>query len=351
LNTSGLISSSYTNAYALYVGTKILGLNTTTIDSQPIFPIPQSNAATSSEWLFFTEEASLRLALLGRLHGNYLPIKFPLHLLDDKWAFAEWLDSEDGLVKGLQQWSLAERDKVNFPVLLKARHSWIERVKLPRGWICGCSKELETNLSVLIKEGNDPKHFFLQEWLGNKQCRVVSVCGFHDSQNTRRNLVAIVERTASHTKGLSCSAAVQSIDDEWLLIDSTAKILNKLDFTGPYEMEYLVVNGRTLVLELNPRFWMQHAIFLKNGNGLIKRYLGQDTNKDHLVSKISNVIWIDGLYLISSILHLRVYFTLFVVAQLFNRNQEIIIWPNISMAFRVIFRIAFKKLQCKFFAR
>ena len=159
-----------------------------------------------------------------------------------------------------------------------------------------------------------------------------------------------MERIASHTKGLSCSAAVQTIVDEWLLIDSTTNILNKLDFIGPYEMEYLIVNGRALVLELNPRFWMQHAIFLKTGNGLIKRYLGQDTHKDHLISKINNVIWIDGLHLIFSIFQLRINFIAFIFRKLLKCNQEIIIWPNISMAFRIILRMGLKKLQCKFFS-
>ena len=160
-------------------------------------------------------------------------------------------------------------------------------------------------MTTLKREGLNPAYFFLQEWLGDLHCRVISVCGFHDSKNSRRNLVAVVERIASHTEGLSCSAAVQTIEDQWQLVDKTTAILNSLDFTGPYELEYLIVGERELVLELNPRFWMQHAIFLNNGNGLIKRYLNLDTERDREIHKINNVIWIDGLHLVLSIMRFQ----------------------------------------------
>ena len=344
-----LIFSSYTNAYAIYEGAKQLGVFAATTDSDPAFPIPLMTAAHRTDWLFFTEEASLRRALNGELEGNYLPSQFPLHLLDDKWAFVEWMNGVEGLAKGLRQWSLAERNQVTYPCLLKAKHSWAESVKLPRGWVCHSAQELEHRLISLKTEGLNPAHFFLQEWLGDFQCRVISVCGFHDSKNSSRNLVAVVERVAAHTDGLSCSAAVQTIDDQWQLISKTTAILNALDFTGPYEMEYLVVGQRALVLELNPRFWMQHAIFLKTGNGLIKRYLGIDNEDDKKNADIKNVVWIDGLHFIISICRFRIDFLLFVMKKLLEKDQKIILWPSLLVAIRVTGRMVLKKYKPSLF--
>ena len=343
-----LIFSSYTNAYALFKGIRCLGIDAATTDSEATFPIPKEAAATKADWLFFTEEASLRRALTGELVGNYLPRQFPLHLLDNKWTFVEWLNEVKGLTKGLRQWPLSERRQVTYPCLFKAKHSWAESVKLPRGWVCRSPQDVEECLASLKTLNLNPDHFFLQEWLGDLQCRIVSVCGFHDSKNNLRNLVAVVERIASHTDGLSCSAAVETIDDEWEIIDKTSAILNDLDFNGPYEMEYLVVGDQALVLELNPRFWMQHAIFLKNGNGLIKRYLSVDTAKDHELTGISNVVWIDGLHLIFSLLRFKTDFVSFAIRQLFKKNQQVIIWPSPPMAFRVVGRMGLKKFKSRF---
>lgn len=349
MKKKSLIFSSYTNAYAIYKGVQSLGVDAATTDSDATFPMPSQMAATKADWLFFTEEASLRRALTGELTGNYLPRQFPLHLLDDKWALVQWLDGMDGLAKGLRQWSLAERNQVTYPCLLKAKHSWAESVKLPRGWVCHSAQELEHRLISLKTEGLNPAHFFLQEWLGDFQCRVISVCGFHDSKNSSRNLVAVVERVAAHTDGLSCSAAVQTIDDQWQLISKTAAILNALDFTGPYEMECLVVGQRALVLELNPRFWMQHAIFLKVGNGLIKRYLGIDTEDDKKNADIKNVVWIDGLHFIMSIFRFRIDFLSFVMKKLIKKDQKIILWPSLLVAIRVTGRMVLKKYKTSLF--
>jgi hypothetical protein len=342
-----LVFSSYMNAFAIYIGAASLGVKVVTTDRSATFPMPARVGGTKAEWLFFTEEGSLRRALTGQLEGNFLPREFPLELLDDKWAMAQWLSGKPGLTRGLLQWRFADRDQVNYPCLLKARHSWAGAEKLPRGWVCQSAHELDDRIGLLAAGGYNSEHFFIQEWLGDSQSRVISACGFHDSRNRRRNLVALVERIASHTQGLSCSAAVKTIDDEWELRGKTADILDALDFTGPYELEYLVVGERVLVLELNPRFWMQHAIFLKDGNGLIKRYLGMDTEQDHGHPSLMQLVWIDGIHLVMSLLRFKVDFIAFTIIQKFRTSQKVMIWPSLPVAVLVVARMAWGKLQEK----
>jgi hypothetical protein len=342
-----LTFSSYTNAYAIYIGTQSLGIDTFTTLHQKPFPIPSNSDEIKADWLLFTEEFSLQKALSGEISGKYLPLSFPSNLLDDKWALADWLLKSKILVRGLNQWQLDQLDLIPFPCLLKSRRSWQGDVKLPRGWICHTRHEAEQYLRELEKFEDWANVFFFQEWLGEQKSRVISVCGFHDAKNPSRNLTAIVERIASHTAGLSCSAAVHTISDDWNLQEKNAAILDNLAFTGPYEMEYLVIGERVVVLELNPRFWMQHAIFLIRGNGLIKRYLGLETEGDKQINKVDDVVWIDSIHLLVSMTRLNFAPLFLVFKKYFERGRQILLWPSIPMATFVIARMVYAKIRVK----
>lgn len=323
--------SSYINAYTIYKGVESVGISFATADEKPVLPIPIHPSVSQEDWLFYTEEASLRRALIGELVGHYLPRNFPLPLLDDKWALAEWLAANPSLCQGLKQWKLCDT-LVVFPCLVKSKHSWQNQEKLPRGWICRNGSDLQSALALITREGYAPEAFFIQEWLGDGPCRVISVCGFHDTHDQTRNLVAVVERIAAHTEGLSCSSAVETIPDEWGLIDQTKAILDALSFVGPYEMEFLVVGDRVLVLELNPRFWMQHAIFLVAGNGLIKRYLNLETENDLQQRIIQNIVWIDGIHLVKCVMHFKVNDVRLVLNKCLIEGKQVVIWPSLRVS-------------------
>ena len=70
------------------------------------------------------------------------------------------------------------------------------------------------------------------------------MCGFHDYQDKSRKIYAVVERIASYAEGLSSSAAVETIEDEWQLNSRTDAILNAMHFTGPFELVYLISESR-----------------------------------------------------------------------------------------------------------
>jgi hypothetical protein len=332
MGTKALISTSYINGYAIFQALKKLGIHAFALDANSGLPMPAKPHLSEADYLFFTEESSLRLALTGKLDGYYLPQHFPLHLLDDKWAFVEWLNEYESLPNGLKQWTLDQCSCVTYPCLLKAKHSWVNSVKIPRGWICYTRYDLDKSLFNLYSSEYSPTDFFIQEWLGDFNCRVISVCGFFDSQNHHRDLVAVVERIASHTKGLSCSSAIQTVNDQWNLVADTSLILDQINFTGPYEIEYLILGDNKFVLELNPRFWMQNSIFLDFGNGLVKRYLGLDADKDHAFDRLNNVVWIDGIHLIYSLLCFRVAYLLPVIYMLIKRSPHVTIFPSLPLS-------------------
>lgn len=323
--------TSSINAFTLYKAARALNIELFTTEKNPIYPIPQQELQPEPAWLLFTEEYTLGQALKGELKGQFLPQQFPSALLDDKWAFAVWLESKQDLTTGLRQWSLDEQASLVFPCLLKAKHSWQGSIKLPRGWICRCEQEVQQSLEQLKQLGLDRSAFFFQEWLGDQEHQNISVCGFHDSQNHARNTTAIVKRLLSHQQqGLSCAAMVETIPDQWDLHTKTKQILDALAFVGPYELEFMLTPQQLVVLELNPRFWMQHAIFLPRGNALLKRYFALDSSADQQEHNLENLVWIDGLHFIKALLTgnwqiLKVY-----ARKRFIDRRETLIWPPLS---------------------
>lgn len=266
-------------------------------------PLPLRRAEDRVAWHFFTEERSLRRALTGELEGRFLPVSFPLTLLDDKWAFAVWLASESTGPQGLAQWRLEDADKAAFPVLLKSRHSWVGQRKIPRGWVCANPEVLEQRLRQVVMLGLEPAWFFLQQWLGDVPMRLVSVAGFFDADDASRHLTCVTERLASYGDAPSSSALLVTVNDDWGLIAAAHRVLERLAYRGPYEMEFVLQGNEALILELNPRFWMQHGLFTVSGNGLVLRYLGLDEQADRQPLVLpAGIQWVDGFWALRRIL-------------------------------------------------
>lgn len=332
------------NAYTLYKAAKALNIEVFTTEENPSYPIPYQTPDNEQAWLLFTEEHTLGQALQGQLIGRFLPPQFPPSLLDDKWAFAAWLASNKDLPAGLRQWAIDDKPPPAFPCLLKAKHSWQGSIKLPRGWICRSEHDVQQHLQQVTKMGLSYQAFFFQEWLGDQDHQNISVCGFHDSQNHSRNTTAIVKRLLSHHQGLSCAAMVETIPDQWDLRTKTTQVLDALAFVGPYELEFMVAKGQVVILELNPRFWMQHAIFLASGNGLLKRYFALDSIADQQHQILENIVWIDGLYFTKAILTGRWQILRLYTQRRFLARRKTLIWPPLRTSVFTLVRRFLSKL-------
>jgi hypothetical protein len=101
------------------------------------------------------------------------------------------------------------------------------------------------------------------------------------------------------------------------------------------------------VLELNPRFWMQHALFLSSGNGLIKRYIGLDNEHDRKITVLDDMVWVDGLHLIKAIVTVDFSFVHLVARKFFAKDKKVLIWPSLPIAVYVWLRIMRRKLVSK----
>lgn len=240
--------------------------------------------------LFFTEEDSL-LKYIDRTEFHFYPKAIDKTLLDNKLRQAEIVES-----LGIEPipYEAHEGTPKYYPIYLKSIHSWRDGRKLPRGFICSCDQDYKDALIKIKKLGLTEKHFFYQKLLKSPLDHNISVSGFFDSSNPRRNLLIVTRKVLGNTGKISTGEIVETIQDPSSLIDKTTTILKKINYTGPFEMEfyYEEQDRRYYFLELNPRFWMQHGIFSDFfDNGLMKRYLDIDQEEDWFSYPYRHIVW------------------------------------------------------------
>jgi hypothetical protein len=96
---------------------------------------------------------------------------------------------------------------------------------------------------------------------------------------------------------------------------------------------------------------MQHSIFLRSGNGLLKRYLDLDGDKDYEITEIKNVVWIDGVHLVRCVLQLKIGFPLYALKCMCNKSLSVTICPPVCVAVLVLARLLLKKISPALYSR
>jgi hypothetical protein len=285
------------NAWSLDRGLRRLGQSLSVHGTKPDLMSVTSGEPAPGSTLFFTEEQSLeRYASAERLREGFRHyprrIEWPV---DDKLEFAvraqragvepvPWRSLEDGPPPG--------------PVLLKSRHSWRETRRLPRGYLVEGNAAARERLAGLADEGLRPEWFFWQRYVPGAEGECISVSGFWDAARPSRALVMVTRKVLNTDGVLGTGLAVSTVPDPADLRDRSARLLDDLGYQGPFELEFLrdPASGAWWVLELNPRFWLQHGLFVvARGNGLIRRYLDLDDASAPAVD-VGGVpwLWIDG---------------------------------------------------------
>lgn len=284
----GVVSTSWSNAWTLRQACLECGVDLRRADEKGWYPLPKASPTTAdSDWLFFTEEESLTHALKSELPNPYWPRTFPLELLDDKLAFYQWCTKQD---QPTVPTSDLEELPTSFPCLVKARRSWWQGQAVPKGWVCYSQGQFEQVLRDLPL----PREFFVvQPWLNGSDGAEYSVGGFFDHTDPSNRLLTVVKKLDVNPRPGTIGACLTVADPEDL-INRTISMLESLNYIGPFEMQFIVSSGRHLVLELNPRFWLQHGVFMVHGNGLVRRYLGLLPAKDEHIPE--NFLWTDSLW-------------------------------------------------------
>lgn len=153
------------------------------------------------------------------------------------------------------------------PFRTRVWKSWRGVKKLLRGRTIQNQRDLESWEHDCAAEGMFREEWGYQELLSTDPRDLLCVCGWH-GQGTALYLTTRWIRQSGENGWL-----IEAIRAPRGLEDTAYAILAALNYSGPFAMEF-VRDLRTQsykVIELNPRFWMQHRLV---GNDLVRRYLG-----------------------------------------------------------------------------
>lgn len=332
--------SNYINAWSLHRGLAKLGINLRIagrvqglLPATPIKVLP-------GDTLFFTEEANL-LKYYEIPEYNFYPKSIDKKIVDDKFNFACLLNQMGETP--IQFWPVP--DKINLqtipemPIYLKAKHSWIGEHKLPRGFMCNSLSDIQNALLEIQKMGLQKSHFFFQSLIPGEAEINYSTCGFFDFPNSQKTVILILQRLLNDTSiKIACSAIARTVRDPDKLIERTIKILSSIRYTGPFELEFIYDRHSHFyyILELNPRFWMQHGIFIDlDQNRLLTAYLNLESVSEEESTDLfyKPGVWVNSLFLCESVAdrHFAVTKNIFriLIKCIKNKDGQILFFPNL----------------------
>ena len=246
--------------------------------------------------LFLTDEALLddieaqQDALSAANVSLYPRIKNSWELVTDRKKFYDFVCSR-GLAEVPQHVCHSINPWEVFPNGFRARvwKSWNRGRKLSRGMNVMNVEDFQRWLRVVHSEDLRPSEWAFQKLLSCEPRDNVSVCGWHDQDEQ----LYFVTRKLVQKQDIG--AIVECVSACGDLLGTARKILVALGFEGAFELEFLrdPSDDRFKVLELNPRFWMQHRLIAKlTDNALVRRHLGFELeNKRKKTSQRG--IWID----------------------------------------------------------
>lgn len=304
MTKSYFVFSNYINAYAIKDGLSRLGLGLEVLTEEPGFFKSSARRPEKGDTLFFTSERELK-QYFQQEDFNYLPRHIDTALLDDKFAFAEFLSGIGE--QPVPYWPL-ESELPELPVYFKAKLSWMGNRRLPRGYVCHNANDYQEILQKISVEGLEPDLFFFQRLIHADYTDNISTSGFYNHTTPEQNVMVVTRKVLGDKGRFALGAIIETIPDPEKLIERTQIILNAMQFTGPFELEFLrdPATGHYYVLELNPRFWMQHSIFLDHFNNLLlKRYLNIDTPAVAVPLPYQHIIWLSTTHFLLALLSLR----------------------------------------------
>lgn len=219
-----------------------------------------------------TERLKNTIAYTGSATGN--------EKIFDRLLFYQFIDQLDArgtltplTVEGTQNpFSLFESTFV-----VRLRRSWHSGVILPSITIVRDRPQYEEAIRQFREAGLTPNDWCFQELLSVSDQHNLSVCGWHDEFFHQ---YLVTRKVLQHPPRTGNGDVVENIADyPQELTEATRRILDAMRYRGPFEMEFVFDTHSNCykVIELNPRFWMQHGLFEElTGNLLVRKALNED---------------------------------------------------------------------------
>lgn len=180
--------------------------------------------------------------------------------------------------------------------VIRVNKSWEGNRKLPRLEIVHSEEEAQKVEASFISQGLTRDMWSYQELLSTKDTHNVSVCGWYDLEFKQ---FVVTRKVLQHPPKTGNGDVVETFSDvPEKLLTATEAILKALDYVGAFEMEFVFDENTNCfkLIELNPRFWMQHGLVEEvTDYALLRRALGMPINQEIPVDQIKHRYWINGL--------------------------------------------------------
>lgn len=161
--------------------------------------------------------------------------------------------------------------------IIRLRCSWHAGIVLPSITIVHNKREYEDTIIRFCEVGLTPCDWCFQELLSISDQHNISVCGWHDEEFHQ---YIVTRKVLQHPPRTGNGDVVENmLDYPRELTQATLEILSAMHYRGPFELEFVLDkrSNEYKIIELNPRFWMQHGLFEELTNHLlIKRSLQED---------------------------------------------------------------------------
>lgn len=161
--------------------------------------------------------------------------------------------------------------------VIRLRRSWHSGVILPSVTIVRDRRQYEATLARFREAGLTPDDWCFQELLSVSDQHNLSVCGWHDESF---NQYLVTRKVLQHPPRTGNGDVVENIAEyPRELTEATLEILTAMRYRGPFEMEFVLdeLSNSYKVIELNPRFWMQHGLFEElTGHLLARKALNEE---------------------------------------------------------------------------
>lgn len=237
--------------------------------------------AGERKWVFFTDERSLEELSKAKDHPWLANTTFypgPECQLDkilDRLSFYELVQTKalaysPHTIPGEEDpWQV-----FNGPFFFRYRRTWVCGSKTPRICRINNCREWQAAVEAGRRLGYGAADWCYQEVLSLKPEDNVSVCGWHDAADPR---YVVTRKVLQFPENVGNGDVCELVTGHSALVDMARKTLNELRYTGPFELEFVRDERRGLycMIELNPRFWLQHPLASGNlGQVTVRRYLG-----------------------------------------------------------------------------
>ncbi len=264
--------------------------------------------------LFFTDERYLPALNRASLRGEVPDLRFfvgssrHLDTLLDRFLFYRFIEGcfDEPPVPATLPGDVDPIASFGSSFVIRPRISWHSVRSRFKVRIVSSPRELDEVVAEYAAGGLTPEDWCIQELLSMDARHNVSVCGWYDGDHQE---IFCTRKLLQHPPRCGNGDVIELLSDPpGLIVEQTLTLLQALQFEGPFELEWVFDRNSESykIIELNPRFWMQHSLVdALCGWGLVGRYLGKHgTVREPSPQGRSFRYWVNPLYALYRLLRM-----------------------------------------------